>query len=98
VRGASEVVLTDIGFALAAAAVVELAYTLFTHGPDEALNPLILGVGAAILIQLNREPMDVNRAVGSSSSASSWVACLWCGSRSLRTSRARHPRSGGQAM
>jgi hypothetical protein len=45
---------TGIGLALAVAAVVELAYTLFTHGADEALDPLMLGVSAALLIQLGR--------------------------------------------
>jgi hypothetical protein len=44
--------LDGIGVGLAAAAVVELAYTLFTSGPDEALDPLMLGLSAAILIKL----------------------------------------------
>jgi hypothetical protein len=34
---------------LAAAAALELAYTLFTPGPDEALNPLLLGVSSTFL-------------------------------------------------
>jgi hypothetical protein len=42
--------LGGIGIALAAAAVVELAYTLFTPGPDEALDPLMLGLAAALLL------------------------------------------------
>jgi hypothetical protein len=41
-----------ISFALAIAAVIELAYTLFTPGPDEALDPLALGLSAALLLQL----------------------------------------------
>ncbi len=39
-----------IAYALAVAAAIELAYTLFTPGPDEALDPLMLGVSSAILI------------------------------------------------
>lgn len=39
-----------IAFALAVAAGIELAYTLFTPGPDEALDPLMLGVSSGILL------------------------------------------------
>ncbi len=46
-----------IGFALAAAAAVELAYTLYTHGADEALDPLMLGLSAALLVQLGQVEM-----------------------------------------
>jgi hypothetical protein len=51
---ATTLLLDGIGIGLAAAAVVELAYTLFTSGPDEALDPLMLGLSAAILIELGR--------------------------------------------
>jgi hypothetical protein len=56
--------LDGIGVGLAAAAVVELTYTLFTEGPDEALDPLMLGVSAAILIQLGgmRLPVSFGQA------------------------------------
>ena len=54
-----------VGFALAYSTAVELAYTLFTSGPDEAINPLILGLSATILIILsNTTNFDVNKAVG----------------------------------
>jgi hypothetical protein len=43
-----------IGFALAVAAAIELAYTLFTPGPDEALDPLMLGLSAALILQLGK--------------------------------------------
>jgi hypothetical protein len=46
----AEDVITLIGNALATAAVIELAYTLFTPGPDEALDPLMLGLAAALLV------------------------------------------------
>lgn len=39
-----------IAYALAVAAAIELAYTLFTPGPDEALDPLMLGLSSAILL------------------------------------------------
>lgn len=39
--------ITAIG--LGAAAALELAYTLFTPGPDEAINPLMLGVSSTFL-------------------------------------------------
>lgn len=46
--------LALIGAALAAATVVELAYTLFTDGPDEALDPLMLGISAFLIIELGK--------------------------------------------
>jgi hypothetical protein len=53
IADAGSALLSDVGIALAAAAVVELAYTLFTPGPDEALNPLMLGVSSGMLLELN---------------------------------------------
>jgi hypothetical protein len=51
-----------VGYALAAAAVIELAYTLFTPGPDEALDPVALAVSAAILLQLGKaETFDLRQ-------------------------------------
>jgi hypothetical protein len=32
---------------------VELAYTFFTDGPDEALDPLILGLSSFVLIEIS---------------------------------------------
>lgn len=57
--------LKGIGVGLAAAAVVELAYTLFTPGPDEALDPLMLGLSAALLLlagDLGPDNISVERA------------------------------------
>ena len=45
-------ILNLTGDALAAAAAVELVYTLFMRGPDEALDPLMLGLSAAALLSL----------------------------------------------
>jgi len=44
--------LNGIGIGLAAAAAIELAYTLFTDGPDEALDPLMLGLASTLLLKL----------------------------------------------
>jgi hypothetical protein len=41
-----------VGLGLAIAAAIELAFTLFTDGPDEALDPLMLALSAAIILQL----------------------------------------------
>jgi hypothetical protein len=38
------------GYALAISACIELAYMLYTEGPDEAVEPLILGFASAALI------------------------------------------------
>ncbi len=48
----SVIVFKLIADALAASTVIELAYTLFTPGPDEALDPVLLAVAAALLFQL----------------------------------------------
>ena len=44
--------LKIIAGGLAIAAAAELAYTLFTKGPDEAIDPLMLGLASALLYQL----------------------------------------------
>lgn len=44
--------LKIIAGGLAIAAAAELAYTLFTKGPDEAVDPLMLGLASALLYQL----------------------------------------------
>ena len=52
---ATEQTLAIIGGALAVAAAIELAYTLFTPGPDEALDPLMLGLSAALLLLMSKD-------------------------------------------
>ena len=42
--------LKIVGFWLSISAGLELAYMLYTPGPDEAIEPLILGVTSALLI------------------------------------------------
>jgi hypothetical protein len=50
----TEEIFAIISYALAVAAVLELAYTFFTPGPDEALDPLVLGLSALLLLQFER--------------------------------------------
>jgi hypothetical protein len=45
--------LDIVGVALAFSTAVELAYSLFTRGLDEAIKPLITGIAAAILIAIS---------------------------------------------
>jgi len=65
--------LTIIGLALIYSTAIELAYTLFTDGPDEAINPLILGLAAAILIGIS-DPK--NFSVAGAGAASLFVLVL----------------------
>jgi hypothetical protein len=46
-------VLAMVSAALLAAAAVELAYMLFTPGPDEAIDPLILGLAGTTILALS---------------------------------------------
>jgi hypothetical protein len=69
----SEHVFTTIGLALAVATAIELAYTLYSDGPDEALNPVMLGLAAALLIQLGQvERFELKQAAA----AALYVAAL----------------------
>src|SRR5215213_6239241 len=43
-------ILEHIGEALAFSAAIDLAYMLFTPGPDEAIEPVIIGIAATVLI------------------------------------------------
>jgi hypothetical protein len=47
-----------VGFGLVLAAVVELAYMLFTEEPDEALDPLLMGLAAATLLTVAQIKTD----------------------------------------
>jgi hypothetical protein len=42
-------VFKSVALGLSVAAAIELAYTLFTPGPDEAIDPLLLGLSSATL-------------------------------------------------
>ena len=47
-----------IASALAVAAAIELAYTLFTPGPDEVLEPLMLGLTSGIFFLITENAND----------------------------------------
>lgn len=47
-------IFSGTGLALAISAAIELGYTLFTEGPDEAIEPLLLGTSATLTILLGR--------------------------------------------
>lgn len=46
-----------VSYALAISAGIELAYMLFTPGPDEAVEPLILGLAAAVLLLVSEKDL-----------------------------------------
>lgn len=55
-----------IAAALAVSAAIELAYTLFTPGPDEAIDPLMLGLSSGLLIisaKLHERPVPLGVAL-----------------------------------
>ncbi|MEZ8107381.1 hypothetical protein [Vibrio cortegadensis] len=56
---------TYIGSALAISAGIDLGYMLFTKGPDEALEPLLLGITSAAFFTLAQNP------------SGSWVIILY---------------------
>lgn len=50
--------LTLVGRSLAYSAGLELAYMLLTPGPDEAIDPIIIGLAASILVIISDENFD----------------------------------------
>jgi hypothetical protein len=55
-----------IAAALAVSAAIELAYTLFTPGPDEVIDPLMLGISSGLLIissKLHDAPVPLGAAL-----------------------------------
>ncbi len=49
----SESILKIVSIGLGAATAIELAYMLFTPGPDEAVQPVMMGVASAVLYALS---------------------------------------------
>jgi len=49
-------ILKMVSVALAAATAIELAYMLFTPGPDEAVQPVMMGIASFILYALSYYP------------------------------------------
>lgn len=56
--------LDIIGQALIVASAIELAYTLFTDGPDEAVDPLIMGLAATVLLGIAKIKHDSLKLAG----------------------------------
>lgn len=52
-----------IAYALAVAAAIELAYTLFTPGPDEALDPLMLGLSSGVLLLITADKPELSPVI-----------------------------------
>lgn len=53
--------LLYVSGALAISSGLQLAYMLVTHGPDEAIEPVMLGIASAVLLLLAKtEPEDWN--------------------------------------
>ncbi|MFB5948395.1 hypothetical protein [Klebsiella pasteurii] len=53
--------LLYVSGALAISSGLQLAYMLVTHGPDEAIEPVMLGIASAVLLLLAKtEPQDWN--------------------------------------
>lgn len=52
-----------VGNGLAYSAGIELSYMLFTKGPDEAVDPLILGFASAILIIISDNNLQPSYAL-----------------------------------
>jgi hypothetical protein len=52
-------VLSIVGIAMGFSAAIDLAYMLFTAGPDEAVDPLIVGIAATVLIFLGETQWNV---------------------------------------
>lgn len=46
--------LVYVASALALSSGIQLAYMLVTHGPDEAIEPVMLGIASAVLLILSK--------------------------------------------
>ncbi|MEB7576103.1 hypothetical protein NGC17_06465 [Citrobacter portucalensis] len=50
--------LLYVSLALAISCGIQLAYMLVTHGPDEAIEPVMLGIASAVLLILSKIDPD----------------------------------------
>lgn len=57
-------ILKMVSLGLGAATGIELAYMLFTDGPDEAVDPLIMGIAAFTLSQLSDNEFEIKKGIG----------------------------------
>jgi len=56
----SKSILALVSESMMVSAAIELAYMLFTPGPDEAVDPLILGIAGTALLVMSDENSDVS--------------------------------------
>lgn len=57
-------ILKMVSLGLGAATGIELAYMLFTDGPDEAVDPLIMGIASFVLAQLSDTNFEIQKGIG----------------------------------
>ena len=60
----SKNILEMVSLGLGAATAIELAYMLFTDGPDEAVDPLIMGIASFVLAQLSDSNFEIQKGIG----------------------------------
>lgn len=65
--------LDVIAYGLQYAAALDLAYMLFTPGPDEAVQPLMLGLAAAALLEVSHLPIGPDNVLAAA------IFCLLIG-------------------
>jgi hypothetical protein len=69
---------------LAYAAGLELAFMLFTDGPDEAIHPLILGLASAAILEISHDKLNVGSVVAVVAFALTIGFLLWLGERFIK--------------
>jgi len=67
--------LEIVSYGLGISAAIELAYMLFTPGPDEAIQPLILGIASALLLIVSK----IGPSPADGGSAATWGLALIIG-------------------
>ncbi len=90
-------ILETVGHALAFSAAVDLAYMLFTPGPDEAVEPVLLGIAATILIILSSSEMlnhVLETGLGVLFLASAIVLLFYARERFLKSEQAKAELEG----
>lgn len=87
-------VLVIIAVSLAVAASLELAYTLFTPGPDEAIDPLMLGLSAVFLYTVSKqEDLTWTAGLAASLFAVTLAILFWIRQRFINDSDVKRDQS-----
>jgi hypothetical protein len=89
----STILLDTIADALLVATAIELGYLLFTDGPDEAINPLITALAAAILLSIPAKAatpdVDLKGAIAVAVFSLILALLIWVRARYLESERKR---------